>query len=147
MPLSSRQWTFRLWRRLHRYRRPALPISLGILGVGVGVMTSTASSATAAAALGVNEYSTSVSKIAGRSKLPEEAASNPHHIIKGGTVSGFKNPYPSWSNPPNLLSIFKSVIWYVLLLSAHESRYKIPVVAIALRPWRRDESILTKPSV
>lgn len=111
MPLSSRQWTFRLWRRLHPYRRSYLPISLAVLGVGVGVMTSTASSATAAAALGVTEYSTSVSKIPGRSKLPEEASSNPHHIIKGGTVSGFKNPYPSWSNPPNFFSILKSVVW------------------------------------
>jgi hypothetical protein len=72
-------------------------------------MASTSSAAEAATS--ASSYSTAVSKIAGRAQIPEEAASNPHHIIKGGTVSGFKNPYPSWSNPANLLSILKSVVW------------------------------------
>lgn len=74
-------------------------------------MTSTNSSATGATVEPVSSYATTVSKIAGRSKIPEEASSNPHHIIKGGTVSGFKNPYPSWSNPVNFWSIVKNVVW------------------------------------
>jgi hypothetical protein len=56
-------------------------------------------------------YTTSVSKIPGRSSIPEDAASNPHHIVKGKNrvVTGFKNPYPSYKDP----DVLKHVIWYV----------------------------------
>ncbi|KAF7544982.1 hypothetical protein G7046_g9664 [Stylonectria norvegica] len=55
-----------------------------------------------------------VAKLIGRSTIPDEAASNPHHILKGGAVVGFKNPYPSWSNPPSLGSILRTVVWPTL---------------------------------
>lgn len=56
-------------------------------------------------------YSTNVAKILGRSTIPEEAASNPHHQVKNGAVVGFKNPYPSYSNPVNFGTIMRRVIW------------------------------------
>ncbi|CAG9988460.1 unnamed protein product [Clonostachys byssicola] len=54
-------------------------------------------------------YTTSVSKIPGRSSIPEDAVSNPHHIVKGknGVVTGFRNPYPSYKDP----DVLKHVIW------------------------------------
>ncbi|KAL7788191.1 beta-lactamase superfamily domain-containing protein [Trichoderma ceciliae] len=56
--------------------------------------------------------STTVTKIPGRTNIPQEAISNPHHIVKSsGSISGFKNPYPSWSNPPSFASILGTVIW------------------------------------
>ncbi|PHH82937.1 hypothetical protein CDD82_4260 [Ophiocordyceps australis] len=53
----------------------------------------------------------SVSKIPGRSNLPAEAASNPHHIVKRGTVTGFRNPYPSYSNPIGIRSAMRNIFW------------------------------------
>ncbi|PHH65978.1 hypothetical protein CDD81_926 [Ophiocordyceps australis] len=53
----------------------------------------------------------SVTRIAGRSNLPAEAASNPHHIVKGGRVRGFRNPYPSYSNPIGIRSAMRNIVW------------------------------------
>lgn len=52
-------------------------------------------------------FATNVSKIPGRSSIPEEAVGNPHHVVKRGKVVKFKNPYPSWSNP----NIFRHYVW------------------------------------
>lgn len=52
-------------------------------------------------------FSTHVSKIPGRSSIPEDATTNPHHVVKKGTLKGFKNPYPSYQEP----NILKYVVW------------------------------------
>ncbi|KAG5915571.1 hypothetical protein E4U42_008007, partial [Claviceps africana] len=56
---------------------------------------------------------TRVTKIPGRTRLPDEATANPHHVLAkdGTTVAGFRNPYPSWSNPPGLWSMLRNVVW------------------------------------
>ena len=53
-----------------------------------------------------SSFTTHVTKIPGRSSLPEDATSNPHHVIKNGTVVKFKNPYPSWKDPQILRHFF-----------------------------------------
>lgn len=115
MLLSCRQSTSGLWRRLHPQLGLASrrhPFPLAHLGVMASTCTDPSGSAAAAGgASTTSSYSTAVSKIPGRSSLPDEATLNPHHIIKAGRVSGFKNPYPSWSNPANLTSILKNVVW------------------------------------
>ena len=58
-------------------------------------------------------YSTAVSKLPNPSSIPEEATSKPHHVRKGSKTTGFKNPYPSYSNPVNLTNILKRIVWYV----------------------------------
>lgn len=54
-------------------------------------------------------FATAVSKIPGRSSIPDEAVGNPHHVLRNGAVVKFKNPYPSWQDPP----ILKHYVWYV----------------------------------
>jgi hypothetical protein len=57
--------------------------------------------------------STAVSKIPGRTALPDEAVSNPHHLLKRGSLVGFKNPYPSHTYSPNFGTMVRRVWWYV----------------------------------
>ena len=59
-----------------------------------------------------SSYSTRVSRIPGRSSIPEEAVSNPHHVMKHGTRKGFKNPYPSCGVPPSPALMLTRVVWY-----------------------------------
>lgn len=56
---------------------------------------------------------TAVSKIPGRSALPDEAVSNPHHRLKRGSVIGFKNPYPSCASNPSFGTMVRKIWWYV----------------------------------
>lgn len=65
--------------------------------------------APAPAAASSAAYSTAVSRIHGRSNIPDEAASNPHHVLKGGTVAGFKNPHLR-STPYGWLSLLKNIV-------------------------------------
>lgn len=71
--------------------------------------TQVMSSTTIAASI---SSTTAVSKIPGRSTLPEDATSNPHHLVKRGEVVGFKNPYPSWSHSVGFSTILRRVVWY-----------------------------------
>ena len=52
--------------------------------------------------------STSVTKIPGKPNDPE---ANLHHVIKNGRITGFKNPYPSYTPP----EVFRHAFWYVPL--------------------------------
>lgn len=55
------------------------------------------------------DCSSFVTKAPGLSNVPEDATSVPHHVKSSdGTISKFKNPYPSWSGPPKALRDF---IW------------------------------------
>jgi len=54
-----------------------------------------------------SHFTTHVTKIPGRSSLPEDAASNPHHVVKNGNLVKFKNPYASWKDP----QIFRHFLW------------------------------------
>lgn len=100
-------------------------------------MTSTSASASASANGTTTSpaYSTLVTKIPGRSKLPNEAASNPHHIIKGGTLSGFKNPYPSYSNPAGFWSIFRNIVWPTLTGHLKQPDTSPPTVPVQTPQW------------
>ncbi|PTB47207.1 uncharacterized protein TrAFT101_003360 [Trichoderma asperellum] len=80
--------------------------------------------------------STSVTKIQGRDNFPEEAASNPHHVVKkSGAISGFKNPYPSWSNPPNFMSILGNVVWPTITGEIKMPDTKPPTVPVVKPEW------------
>ncbi|KIE03803.1 hypothetical protein MAJ_00334, partial [Metarhizium majus ARSEF 297] len=97
--------------------------------------TDPSGSAAAAGASTTSSYSTVVSKIPGRSSLPDEATLNPHHIIKAGRVSGFKNPYPSWSNPANLTSILKNVVWPTITGQLKRPDTSPPTVPVQTPEW------------
>jgi L-ascorbate metabolism protein UlaG (beta-lactamase superfamily) len=78
--------------------------------------TSISSSSSSSTALHHHHHhppsTTSVTKIPGRTNIPDEAASNPHHVLKrSGALAGFKNPYPSWSNPVGFASMLQNVLW------------------------------------
>ncbi|KAJ6438966.1 Tryptophan 2-halogenase [Purpureocillium lavendulum] len=81
-------------------------------------------------------YVTSVAKIAGRASVPDEASSNPHHVVgRGGGVSHFKNPYPSWSNPPGFLSMFRNVLWPLLTGDLKQPDTSPPTVPVVTPQW------------
>jgi N-acyl-phosphatidylethanolamine-hydrolysing phospholipase D len=62
----------------------------------------------AAMAASTTAYTSYVSKIPGRSNMPDEASSNPHHVANGrGKITGFRNPYPSWRAP----AVFTHLLW------------------------------------
>lgn len=43
-----------------------------------------------------------------RGPSPDDAASNPHHVVTNGVLSGFRNPYASYQVPRFFhLQIFK----------------------------------------
>lgn len=69
----------------------------------------------AAMASSTHYYSTSVNRIPGRSSVPEEALTNPHHVVKGkgGEVVGFRNPYPSYVDPQTFSNAMRSVFMCV----------------------------------
>lgn len=79
---------------------------------------------------------TSVLKIAGRNNIPAEALSNPHHILKrGGNISGFKNPYPSWSNPPSVTNMWSTVFWPTITGDLKWPDTKPPTVPVVPPQW------------
>ncbi|KAG6017086.1 hypothetical protein E4U43_002304 [Claviceps pusilla] len=98
--------------------------------------------ASASASASAPTCSTRVTKIPGRSRLPDEAASNPHHIIKKGdtTVSGFKNPYPSWSGPVGLWSFFRNVGWPTLTGRLKKPDTSPPTVPVQRPEWLPDRT-------
>ncbi|KAG5914443.1 hypothetical protein E4U53_004644, partial [Claviceps sorghi] len=85
---------------------------------------------------------TRVTKIPGRSRLPDEAAANPHHVLnKAGTaVASFKNPYPSWSNPPGLWSMLRNVFWPTLTGRLKWPDTSPPTVPVRTPEWRAGRS-------
>lgn len=49
-----------------------------------------------------SHHSTHVNKLQERTNIPQEAESNPHHVVRHGQkdqITGFKNPYPSYKAP------------------------------------------------
>jgi hypothetical protein len=62
-------------------------------------------------------YTTAVTKLPEPSSMPEEAASKLHHVRKGSKITGFKNPYPSYSNPVTIMNIMKIIVWYAIIYS------------------------------
>lgn len=80
-----------------------------------------------ASARGSISATTVVNKIPGRSDLPDEAVSNPHHVLKRGSVVGFKNPYPSHSFSPNFGTMVRRIWWYVRIRSCQE-RFLVPIL-------------------
>lgn len=87
----------------------------------------------AAMASNVAFYTTSVSKIAGRSSIPDDALSNPHHVTrdKSGTVTKFKNPYDSWAAP----DILRHVVWPRLMGRLALPDTKPPTVPVVKPNW------------
>lgn len=64
-------------------------------------------------------YSTAVEKLPAPSSIPDEAVSKPHHVLSGQKIKGFKNPYPSYSNPVNFSKLLTGAIWYVASVFIH----------------------------
>ncbi|ODA75887.1 hypothetical protein RJ55_08528 [Drechmeria coniospora] len=89
------------------------------------VMTSSSSAA----------YSTSVTKLTDGAGVPDEAASNPHHVRKGNAVSGFKNPYPSYSNPVTLTSLLRNIVWPIITGDLKQPDTKPPTVPVVAPEW------------
>ncbi|EEU41094.1 uncharacterized protein NECHADRAFT_103573 [Fusarium vanettenii 77-13-4] len=79
-----------------------------------------------------------VSKIPGRSTIPAEAASNPHHEIKRGTVVGFKNPYPSWSGAPGFGTMLRRVVWPSITGDLKMPDTSPPTVPVVKPQWLPD---------
>lgn len=57
------------------------------------------------------EYSSTVVRSAEPGLMPKDGADKIHHVVKGGRVTGFKNPYPSWGEGNPFSDIFRAVIW------------------------------------
>lgn len=54
-------------------------------------------------------YQSFVTKTPGLTNAPSDAASHPHHITSSnGTITKFKNPYPSWGGGPKA---FSDIFW------------------------------------
>ncbi|PNY24773.1 N-acyl-phosphatidylethanolamine-hydrolyzing phospholipase D [Tolypocladium capitatum] len=96
--------------------------------------STTSSTAALATAASSHTYSTTVSKAPGRASRPEEAEANPHHVVKGGSVSGFKNPYPSYPNV-NLGTMFRNVIWPIITGDLKQPDTSPPTVPVVTPEW------------
>lgn len=55
-------------------------------------------------------YTRTITQTEDTASVPEEAASKPHHVLKDGRITGFKNPYPSWGSGSSILNIFRAII-------------------------------------
>lgn len=59
-------------------------------------------------------YQSFVSAIPGLTNAPAEAESHPHHVTSSnGTISKFKNPYPSYVDNLGPVFALKNILWYV----------------------------------
>ncbi|KAK7426568.1 hypothetical protein QQZ08_006898 [Neonectria magnoliae] len=92
--------------------------------------TATTNAVNSSTAKSTSVTSTLVSKIPGRSTLPEDATSNPHHLVKRGEVVGFKNPYPSWSHNVGLGTILRRVVWPTITGDLKQPNTKPPTVPV-----------------
>lgn len=97
--------------------------------------TQVMSSTTIAASI---SSTTAVSKIPGRSTLPEDATSNPHHLVKRGEVVGFKNPYPSWSHSVGFSTILRRVVWPTITGEIKQPDTSPPTVPVVKPEWLPD---------
>ncbi|KAH6608813.1 nape-hydrolyzing phospholipase d [Trichoderma cornu-damae] len=148
MSRTRQQLLPKLWQFCNRTRsrNPLRRLSLPAI-----VATATAAAATAAAAAMTRKststvssasrpYSSAVVTMPDRSNMPDEAVSNPHHVVKSsGSLSGFRNPYPSWSNPAGFASILGNVVWPTVtgrLKWPDTSPPTVPVVKPAWLPSR-----------
>ncbi|RFU80265.1 nape-hydrolyzing phospholipase d [Trichoderma arundinaceum] len=130
----------KLWQFYnHAHSNP--PKRLSLLAIFTAAATATTAAAmtrksTSTISSTSHISSTSVTKIQGRTNIPEEAASNPHHVVKrGGHISGFKNPYPSWSNAPGFASVFGSVIWPTITGELKWPDTSPPTVPVVQPEW------------
>ncbi|KAF4990139.1 hypothetical protein FGRMN_8667 [Fusarium graminum] len=101
---------------------------------------STRGSVSAAAAAAT----TAVSKIPGRSDLPEEAISNPHHVLKSGSVVGFKNPYPSHSFSPNFGTMVRRIWWPSFTGELKKPDLTPPSVPVVKPQWNTERETTDK---
>jgi hypothetical protein len=62
-----------------------------------------------------SSYTSSVIKIADQPR-PQDADAKPHHVVRNGTTTHFKNPFPSWGGEPTLDKMLVNVLWCVLTL-------------------------------
>ncbi|KLP04573.1 Zn-dependent hydrolase (beta-lactamase superfamily) [Fusarium fujikuroi] len=82
--------------------------------------------------------STAVSKIPGRSALPDEAVSNPHHLLKRGSLVGFKNPYPSHAYTPNFGTMVRRVWWPTFTGDMKQPDLTPPTVPVVKPQWNTE---------
>ncbi|TFA97659.1 N-acyl-phosphatidylethanolamine-hydrolyzing phospholipase D [Trichoderma ghanense] len=102
----------------------------------ISTSTTTISSSSTTALHHHPPSTTSVTKIPGRTNIPDEAASNPHHVLKrSGALAGFQNPYPSWSNPVGFASMLQNVIWPSITGDLKWPDTAPPTVAVVPPQW------------
>ncbi|KAF4963912.1 hypothetical protein FZEAL_10907, partial [Fusarium zealandicum] len=102
--------------------------------------TSSASQDATAAASSKTSLSvaTLVSKIPGRTSIPEDAVSNPHHQMKRGAVVGFKNPYPSYTGAPGFGTMLRRIIWPTITGDLKQPDTSPPTVPVVKPRWLSD---------
>ncbi|KFA75766.1 hypothetical protein S40288_07895 [Stachybotrys chartarum IBT 40288] len=66
--------------------------------------------AAAAIATASSSYTSSVIKVADQPR-PQDADAKPHHVVRNGTTTHFKNPFPSWAGEPTLDRMLVNVLW------------------------------------
>ncbi|KKF96697.1 N-acyl-phosphatidylethanolamine-hydrolyzing phospholipase D [Ceratocystis platani] len=80
---------------------------------------------------------------------PEEAAQNPHHVLRKGKLAGFKNTYDSWGRGASPLTIFGTFVRLGLkgeVKSPDTSPPTVPVVSPTFLPARRPTSPDSSPA-
>lgn len=64
------------------------------------------------ASLAVASYTSTITKVPGFSKAPDDVSAKSHHVKKGDVTVSFKNPHPSYKDI-GPVTIFKHVAWCV----------------------------------
>ncbi|SPO02669.1 related to Zn-dependent hydrolase (beta-lactamase superfamily) [Cephalotrichum gorgonifer] len=59
-------------------------------------------------------YSTTVTPPAEPASMPKDGADKIHHVLNGGRLTGFKNPYPSWGTSHGPWEVFGAIFWPML---------------------------------
>ncbi|CAP65421.1 uncharacterized protein PODANS_6_9240 [Podospora anserina S mat+] len=112
----------------------------------VPVSTAVAAAATMATAAGAVVYESSVTKPVRAGNLPDDAASNPHHVKDaGGRHVKFRNPYPSAGDPkPTMFQTLRAILTAKLqgnLPTPDTSAANIPSCPPSFSPTRENTSL------
>ncbi|PFH62750.1 hypothetical protein XA68_12178 [Ophiocordyceps unilateralis] len=79
---------------------------------------------------------TTVSKLSSPiGPLPDDAASKPHHIIRRGAVSGFRNPYPSYPSSIGFGTMLRNVVWPLITGRLKLPDTSLPSIRVVKPAW------------
>lgn len=81
-------------------------------------------------------YAATVSQSSVPSPLPDEAAAKPHHVRdSSGSLTGFRNPYPSYANPASFGSMIRTILWPLLTGDLKRPDTSPPTVPVVSPQW------------